>query len=136
MNQRKRRYKEGDYGHSRWPREKPVWQVAVAVEPAEPDSSDTTQSLRIWFHTPHPLPVTAVFDSLKGSLFKSYAIAEDIHPCIINGKCYRSWIVTIHNPDLHRLSLTEWMPTIKSIMERRIRVQVTCFDSFEKFLNT
>lgn len=126
---RKRRYQEGDYGHGRWPRGKPVWQVAVVVEPTD----DTT--VRLAFHVPHPRLVAAVMDCLQGTLFDGYTISEDICPAIINGKCYRSWVAEVRNPDLHRLSLAEWLSLIKSMMERRFRCQVTCFDDYEKFIN-
>jgi len=29
LKQRKRRYPEGDYGHKRWPRERPVWPTMI-----------------------------------------------------------------------------------------------------------
>ena len=127
---RKRRYQEGDYGHGRWPRERPVWQVAVAVESAD----DAT--VRLAFHVPHPLLVTTVMDRLQGTLFEGYALTEDICPAMLNGKCYRQWVATVRNPDLHRLSLAEWLPMIKSMMERRFNCQVTCFENYESFLNT
>lgn len=133
--ERKRRYKEGDYGHGRWPRGKPFYRVAVAVEPWEPSPTESERPLRFWFRVPEPQLVTMIFDKLKGSLFENYSIKEDIHPCIINGKCYQSWVVTVRKPDLHRLSIPEWPTIIKSMMERRFRVRVTCFDKFEKFLN-
>ena len=129
MIRRKRRYQDGDYGHGRWPRGRPVWQVAVAVEPAE----DAT--VRLSFHVPTPLLISTVFDRLKGKLFPDYSLTEEMTPQMLNGKCYRTWVVDVTDPDLHRLSLAEWLPMIKSMMERRFRVKVTCFDNYEKFLN-
>ena len=129
MKQRKCRYQDGDYGHSRWPRGRPVWQVALAVEPTD------NGVVRLAFHVPHPLLVTEVMDRLQGTLFEGYALTEDICPAMLNGKCYRQWVATVRNPDLHRLSLAEWLPMIKSMMERRFRCEVTYFDNYEKFLN-
>lgn len=135
IKQRKRRYLEASYERRKWPRGMPVYKVAVCAEPLEPSPAETVRPLRFWFHVPHLLLVTTIFDRLQGSLFDGYTIAEDINPYIINGKCYQAWVVTVKNPDLHRLSLPEWFPIIKSMMERRFRVQVTCFESYEKFLN-
>jgi hypothetical protein len=129
MMHRKRKYLDGDYGRSRWSRGKPVYQVAVAVEPTDDGA------VRLAFHVPHPRLVTEVMDRLQGTLFEGYAISEDICPAMLNGKCYRSWVVTVRQPDLHRLSLAEWLPMVKSMMERRFNCQVTCFESYERFLN-
>ena len=108
---------------------KPVWQVAVTVEPTDNGAA------RLVFRVPHPLLVSTVFDRLKGTLFADYQISEELQPAMLNGKCYRSWVVDVHKPDLYRLSLAEWPAMIKSMMERRFRCQVTCFDNYERFLN-
>ena len=136
---RKRRYLDGDYGHKRWHGERPVWQVAVAVEPTNEVSrvagSQDDTTVRLAFHVPHPLLISSVFDRLRGTLFSDYQMTEDVMPQMLNGKCYRSWVVDVSHPDLHRLSISEWPTVIKSMMERRFRVQVTFFDNYEKFLN-
>ena len=133
MKQRKRRYQQCDYGHKRWQRgktrEKPVWKVAVVVYPTD------DYTVRLLFRVPHSVLVTTVFNILQGSLFKSYTSEWVEQPNRLNGKCYRLMALTVHEPDLHRQSLPEWLPLIKSMMERRFRCQVTCFDNYEKFLN-
>ena len=131
MKRRKRRYPECDYGHKerRWPRERPVWKVALAVEPTD----DGT--VRLAFHVPHPILVRTVFNQLQGMLFADYQMTEEIMTQILNGKCFSAWVVTVSKPDLHRLSLNEWPTMIKSMMERRFRCEVTYFDNYEKFLN-
>ena len=129
VKQRKRKYQDGDYGHKQWPRERPVWQVALAIEPTG------NGPLRLVFHVPHPRLVVTVFNQLRGTLFKDYQMTEEVMTQMLNGKCYQAWVVDVIQPDLHRLSLSEWPAMIKSMMERRFRCQVKCFDSYEKFLN-
>ena len=106
-----------------------VWKVAVFVEPIE----DGT--LRIAFRLPNPILVSTIFDRLRGTLFYSYKMVENIMTNIVNGKCYRSWIVSVNQPYFQRLSLSEWPVIVKNMMEQRFHCNVTCFENYEKFIN-
>jgi hypothetical protein len=134
MKQRKRKYQDGDYGHKRWPRGKPMLQVAMAIEPTDDTQEDTYKTLRFVFHGAFKLMLSHVFRQLRERLFNDYSVTEEVMQ-IVNGKCYRSLIIQIEQPDLHRLSLTEWPLIIKSMMERTFRCKLTYFTNYEKFLN-
>lgn len=136
MKQRRRKYADGDYGHKRWPRGKPVLQVSMAIEPT-PDTQDrNAKTLRFVFHGAYAKMLNYVFWVLRGRLFDDFRMTEYMVPIILNGKCYRSLIIQIEQPDFHRLSLSEWPLIIRHLMERTFRCQVTYFDNFDKFLNT
>lgn len=140
MKQRKRRYAEGDYGHKRWPRERPVWQVAMAIEPTADEKlgqriGDKDCPLRFVFHGAKPLMIDVVFTRLRGKLFGGYQMTEEMQTRMLNGKCYRSWVVEVSEPDLHRLSVPEWPAIIKQMMESIFRCQITYFENYETFLN-
>jgi len=111
-----------------------VLQVAMALEPT--DEAPGESLLRIVFHGAPKLMLRHVFGLLRERLFKDFSLDEDIMPIIINGKCYRSIIIQIEQPDFHRLSLSEWPLVIKHIMERIFRCEVTFFEDYENFLNT
>ena len=129
MKQRKRRYQEIAYERSLWPRGMPTYRVAVVVGPSDDGK------VRLVFHVPHPLLVTVVMDRLQGTLFEGYCLREEYCQSMLNGKCYKACVTEIRGADTLRLSVKEWPMMIKSMMERRFRVQVTCFDNYERFLN-
>ena len=139
VKRRKRRYPEGDYGHKRWLRA-PVWQVAMAVEPTADERLGQQAGvdgcpLRFVFHGAAPLMLDVVFTRLRGKLFDDYQRTEEMHTQMLNGRCYRSQVVEVTNPDLHRLSLPEWPTMLSSMLQRTFRCQVTYFDSYDKWLN-
>ena len=105
-----------------------MWQVGVAVERA------AGTEVRLAFHAPKRM-VTTVMDCLNKVLFEGYELTGEFMPQILNGKCHLAWVADVRGADLHRLSLKEWLPMIKSMMERRFRCRVTCFEHFDKFLN-
>ena len=110
-------------------------QVAMSIEPVEASHEDAETSLRVVFRGAFKLMLRHVFGHLRQRLFKDFSIVDNITPTIVNGKCYRSMTVQIEKPDLYRLGLAEWPLMIKSMMERTFRVQVTFFESYERFLN-
>lgn len=136
IKQRKRKYADGDYGHKRWPRGKPVLQVSMAIDFSDDGQECTDNTLLFVFHGAFKLMLSHVFGQLRRKLFEDYFLTEEMMPKIINGKCYRQLTVKIEQPDFHRLSLNEWPLIIKSMMERTFRCEMTYFDNYEKFLNT
>lgn len=110
------------------------WRVAMTMETQEV-IQDVEMPLRFWMYGVRRSVVDGLFNELRGRMFRKFTLEEKILPRILNGKCYRSWVVTIEKPDIHRLSIDEWMPLFKSMMESRFRCEVTLFDRFERFLN-
>jgi hypothetical protein len=135
MKNRKRKY-DGDYGHKRWPREEPMLQVAMSIEPVGEAKESNGKALKFVFHGAVKMMLSHVFSQLRERLFKDYSITENMMPTIMNGKYYRSMTIQIEQPDFHRLSITEWPLIIKSMLERTFRCEVTYFTDFEEFLNT
>jgi len=133
MKNRKRKY-DGDYGHKRWPREEPMLQVAMSIEPVGEAKESNGKALKFVFHGAVKMMLSHVFGQLRDRLFKDYSLVENIMP-IVNGKCYHSLSIRIQQPDFHRLSLIEWPVVIKHLMERTFRCEVTYFANYEKFMN-
>ena len=109
----------------------PTWNIAFA---ADWRGSDADQFCFV-FHGAFREMLTTVFDILKGNLFDAYDLEDEHQFGILNGRCYRAWVVHITNPDLQNMSLREWTSLITLLLQKHFRCKVTFFKDYEKFLN-
>ena len=79
--------------------------------------------------------VRRVVDPFRGTLYKDYSLEWEEMGDRLNGRCYDSLVLTIDEPDLHRLGVSEWVPLIKDRMERLFLCRVKVFTDYNQWLN-
>lgn len=89
----------------------------------------------IELHGAEKVMVKRVIEPLRGMLCKDYALKCEQIIDRLNGRCNRSMVLTIDSPDLHSLSVEQWLPFIKNRMESLFLCHVTVYDDYTQFLN-
>ena len=79
--------------------------------------------------------VRRVVDPFCGTFCKDYTLQWEEMGDRLNGRCYDSLVLTINEPDLHRLGVGEWVPLIKDRMERLFLCRVKVFTDYNQWLN-
>ena len=109
-----------------------LWKRSVSMVRCDTDNG----RMRYAFHGATTAMLTHVFRLLKRKILKGYEIQEAGIEIMRNGRLQRTTFVNIIDPIPHHIALKEWPGMIKHVMERSFHCRVTCFDKYEKFLNT
>ena len=94
-----------------------------------------SQRFTIEMHGAAESMVRRVIDPLRNTLYKDYSLEWEEMGDRLNGRCYDSLVLTIDEPDLHRLGVGEWVPLIKNRMERLFLCRVKVFTDYDQWLN-
>jgi len=104
------------------------WRVAFAKEWRD-------KQLCFAFHGASRWIVANVFGWMR-NIYDNCQVKVEIMPDIVNGKCYRSVVAMIDNPDTKALAESEWPTMIIHFIKDVLGYDVTYFENYEKFLNT
>lgn len=86
------------------------------------------------FHNTAKWVVRKVFDKMN-PLYRECDVTIELMPDIVNGKCFRSVVATITQPNEQLLAVNQWHDLIISYMKGIYDVDVKYFKDYEKFLN-
>jgi len=96
---------------------------------------EETQHMTIELHGAVKAMIRRVIDPLRNTLYKDYTLEWEPMMLWLNGRCSRTLVLTIDSPDLHRLSVDEWLTLVKDRMERLFLCRVKVFTDYNRFLN-
>jgi hypothetical protein len=106
-----------------------TWRTVYGPNGEEP------QRFTIELHGAVKAMVRRIMDPLRNTLYKDYSLEWEPMTDRLNGRCSRTLVLTIDDPDLHRLGVDEWVQLIKDSMERLFLCRVKVYDDCDKFLN-
>jgi len=117
---------------------KPVMRQVAIVQTWRTYCGPNGEEMRkftIELHGAAKVMVKRVIEPLRGTLCKDYTLKCEQIIDRLNGRCNRSMVLTIDSPDLHSLSVEQWLPFIKNRMESLFLCHVTVYDDYTQFLN-
>ena len=117
---------------------KPIFrQVAVAQtwQTVYGPKGEEEQRFMIETHGAAKTMIMRTVEPWCGMFFDSYTITEEQVPHHLNGRCYRSLVLTLHHFNVQFISADSFTEFFKNRMERLFLCRVTIFQNYDQFLN-
>jgi len=113
-------------------------QVAIIQtwQPAYDEQGNVTHILTLELHGATKTMVERAINFECKDIFQGYTLEYEYYKNKNNGRCYRTLVLTIRQPNLQLLSAEVYPSFIKTRMERFFACCVTIFTDYEKFINT